>query len=95
MEKLYILILSVLFSAILAMIGYWVKAVHKEFKQLLKELTDYTTGLKQLIVGIQTQINKGIETDIQELKHDIKTLYTKSNKNESKISKKKKKVNND
>lgn len=86
MEKLYIIILSFLFSAILGMIGYWVKTVHKEFKQLLKEITDYTNGLKQLIVGIQTQINKGIEADIQEIKTDVKTLYGKANKNESKIA---------
>lgn len=86
MEKLYIIILSVLFSALLGMIGYWIKAVHKEFKQVLKELTEYTNELKQLIVSIQTQIAKGIETDILEMKSDIKNLYNKTNKNENNIS---------
>ena len=80
MEKIYLLILSVLFSLIVGMVGYWIKTVHTEFKQLIKELTDYTAQLKLLIVGIQTQIEKGIETDIEEIKEDIKTLYTRTNK---------------
>ena len=91
MEKLYIILLSTLFTLIMGMVAYWLKTVHKEFKQITKELTDYTTQLKLVIVGIQTQIEKSIETDIIEIKNDIKTLYRKTNKNESDISANKKK----
>ena len=91
MEKLYILLLSSLFTIIVGMIAYWLKTVHKDFKQITKELTAYTSQLKQLIVGIQTQIDKSIETDITELKNDIKRLYGKANKNASDISASKKK----
>lgn len=86
MEKLYIIILSVLFSALVGMVGYWIKAVHRDFKQILKELTEYTNELKQLIVGIQTHISKGIESDIVEIKTDIKNLYNKTGKNENSIA---------
>ena len=86
MEKMYIVILSGLFTIIVGMVGYWLKTVHKEFKAVIKELTDYTTQLKHLIVGIQTQIDKSIETDISELKADIKNLYSKANKNEADIA---------
>ncbi len=76
------------------MISYWIKTVHKEIKQLLKELTDYTHELRELIVGIQTHIIKGIETDIQEIKADIKTLYGRTNKNENQIASLEEKVKN-
>ena len=51
------------------------KSAHAEIKLLVKELTTYTSELKGLIVGIQTQINKSIETDIEEIKSDVKTLF--------------------
>jgi predicted PurR-regulated permease PerM len=86
MERFYIIMLSVLFSALLGMASYWIKTAHAEFKQLIKELTTYTGELKELIVGIQTQINKGIETDIKEIKEDIRTLYARSGKHESALS---------
>ena len=85
-ERLYILILSVLFSVIVGMVGYWLKLAHTEFKQLIKELTLYTNKLKELIVGIQTHIDKGIDEDIREVKSDIKTLYGKTSKNETTIA---------
>ncbi len=86
MEKVYILILSILFTTLVGMVGYLLKSIHKEVKQLIKELTDYTNKLKLLIVGIQTHIDKGIETDIQEIKEDIKSLHYRSNKNQSQIA---------
>ena len=79
MERLYLIIFSILFTAIIGIIGYFLRSMHKEVKQLIKELTDYTNSLKNLIVGIQTHIDKGIETDIKELKTDIKTLFSKIN----------------
>jgi len=86
MENLYILILSLLFSAIVAMVGYWLKSVHKEFKGLIKELAYSISELRQLFTGMETQIEKGIEADITEIKSDIKTLYAKSNRSETQIA---------
>lgn len=82
MEKIYLIILSGLFSIITGMLIYWIK----QFSQLIKELTTYTHELKQIIVGIQTQITKGIEADISEMKTDIKELYNRTNKNENQLS---------
>ncbi|NQY11409.1 MAG: hypothetical protein HRT71_18075 [Flavobacteriales bacterium] len=85
MEQYYLIIVSMLFSVILGIIGYWVKYVHREVKNLLKELIAYTQHLKILIVEIQTQIEKGIETDIREIKKDVKSLYIKSASTDRKI----------
>ncbi|NQY68169.1 MAG: hypothetical protein HRT72_10685 [Flavobacteriales bacterium] len=85
MEKYYLIIVSVLFSAILGIIGYWAKYVHREIKTLLKELINYTQHLKSLIVEIQVQIEKGIESDIKDLKTDVKNLYGKTAEINSKI----------
>ena len=85
MEQYYIIIVSMLFSVILGIIAYWVKYVHREVKNLLKELIAYTQHLKILIVEIQTQIEKGIETDIREIKKDVKSLYIKSASTDRKI----------
>jgi predicted PurR-regulated permease PerM len=86
MDRFYIIIVSILFSTLLGLGSYWVKTAHEEFKQLIKELTAYTSELKELIVGIQTQINKGIETDIKEIKKDVRALYQKAGKSESEIA---------
>ncbi|UZO79751.1 hypothetical protein NBT05_12410 [Aquimarina sp. ERC-38] len=75
MQNLLLLLLSLTFTVVLAVIGYFLRTVHIEVKSFIKELTAYTSHLKQLIVGIQTQIDKGIEADIVEIKADIKTLY--------------------
>lgn len=80
MENIPQFMLSISYTAVLAIIGYFLRSVHIEVKQFIKELTDYTSKLKQLIVGIQTQIDKGIETDITEIKDDIKTLYRRTNR---------------
>lgn len=85
-DKLIIVVISILSSCIIGMMSYWLKTVHKEFKQLLGELTAYTSKLKQLIVGIQMQIEKGIETDIKEMKSDIKNIRERTNKNDAHIA---------
>lgn len=82
MEKFYITALSILFAAIIGMVSWWIKNVHKEIKELIKELTE----LKQLIAAMKAQVEKSIETDIQELKADIKILYKKTNENEKEIA---------
>lgn len=82
MEKVYLIIFSFLFSAIIGMVGWWIKTVHKEVKELIKELTE----LKQLLAGMKIQVEKSIETDITEMKSDIKTLFRRTNKNESSIA---------
>ena len=80
------ILISVLFSTIIALVGYWLRNVHKEFKELIKELTLYTSRMKQLIVGIQMQIEKGIEIDIQELKTETKALQERTGRLESKVA---------
>lgn len=81
MEKMYLIVFSILFSAIVGIVTYFLKSMHMEVKGLIKELTDYTNKLNQIIIGIQTQLEKGIETDIKEMKEDIKTLYHRTNNN--------------
>ncbi len=87
MENIALLILSISFTAVIGVIGYFLRSVHTEVQQFIKELTDYTSKLKQLIVGIQTQIDKGIETDIVEIKADIKALYKASQQNTNLLNK--------
>lgn len=84
--KVFMILISVLFSTIIALVGYWLKNVHEEFKELIKELTLYTSRMKQLIVGIQMQIEKGIEIDIQELKTETKNLQERTGRLESKVA---------
>lgn len=86
MQDISLLILSLAFTAIFGIIGYLLRSMHIEVKAFIKELTDYTNKLKQLIVGIQTQIDKSIETDIVEIKADIKTLYRQTQKNTESIN---------
>ena len=86
MQNLVLLMLSLAFTVIFGVVGYFLRSMHIEVKQFIKELTDYTNKLKQLIVGIQTQIDKSIETDIVEIKADIKTLYSKTQKNTETIN---------
>ncbi len=87
MKEIYFLVFSILFSGVLAVLGYFLRTVHTEFKTLLKELTEYTQELRNLISGIQVQIDKGIEADIVDLKTDVKTLYSKVNVQSAQISK--------
>ncbi|WP_271729384.1 hypothetical protein [Aquimarina algiphila] len=87
MKEIYLLIISVLLSGVIATLGYFLKSIHSEVKVLLKELTEYTQELRNLISGIQVQIDKGIETDITEMKTDIKGLYKLSQHNYSEIEK--------
>jgi len=84
--QILLMVTAVLLSAIIGLIGFWLKAAHKEFKLLIKELTDYTSRLKQLIVGIQMQIEKGIEIDIEELKAEHKNLQIRTGRLENKIA---------
>jgi len=82
MEKLYIIALSILFSTIIGIASWWLKTVHKEVKELIKDLVE----IKQLLAGMKTQVEKSIETDIKEIKADVKTLFSKTNKNQSDIA---------
>lgn len=87
MKEIYLLIISIVLSGVIAVLGYFLKSVHTEVKTLLKELTKYTQELRNLISGIQVQIDKGIETDIVEIKADVKNLYRKTNTNTTELSK--------
>ena len=82
MEKVYITALSILFAAIIGMVSWWIKNIHTEVKELIKEMNE----LKQLISAMKSQVEKSIEIDIQELKEDIRTLYKKTNANEKEIA---------
>ncbi len=94
MEKIFLIITSIMISALIGIIGYWLKTVHKEFKRLIKELTDYTNQMRQLIVGIQMQIEKSIEADITELKEDVKHNTSRINKQDAHIAALKQKTYN-
>ena len=85
-QEIVITLITLLFSGFIGITGYWLKSVYTEFKLLLKELMAYTNKLEQLIVGIQIHIDKAIEEDIKEIKADIKTLYNRTNKHESKLA---------
>ncbi len=87
MKEIYLLIISILLSGVIAVLGYFLKSVHTEVKALLKELTEYTQELRNLISGIQVQIDKSIETDISEIKDDIKILHRKTQHHSSEIIK--------
>lgn len=82
MENLYIIAVSILFSGIIGMVSWWIKNIHTEVRELIKELTE----LKQLIAAMKAQVEKSIEIDIQEIKEDIRTLYKKTNANEKEIA---------
>ncbi|TSE10331.1 hypothetical protein [Aquimarina algiphila] len=87
MNTLYNIMIPILFSGLVGILGYFLKTIHAEVKQLIKELTEYTNELRALIRGIQVQIDKGIEADIHEIKSDIKHLYRKSNTHEAALIK--------
>lgn len=82
MNKLYQIILSILFSIIIAMMGYWLKSSLTKFEQMVLGLHQVDNSVKVL----QTQIEKGVEVDITELKSDIKALYQRVDANESNLS---------
>ena len=86
MEKIYLIILTALFSIIIGLIGYWLRSAHQESKFLLKELVKSIHSLENTVAEIRIQIEKGVEADIKELKTDIKILYKRSNKNEKSIT---------
>lgn len=77
---------TILFSTIIGLLSYWFKIVHKEVKQLLKELSECLHELSNMVVGIQMQIDKGIEADIQENKKQINELFKRTNKMSNQIA---------
>ena len=83
MEKIAIIVISILFSAIIAMLGYFLKTTHDENKDLFKELAE----LKQLLIGIKIQVEKSIVTDINEVKDNIKKLFDRTHNNKAEIGK--------
>ncbi|MBL4753049.1 MAG: hypothetical protein JKY52_05530 [Flavobacteriales bacterium] len=84
--NLFIAITIVLLTTLIGLMSYWLKIVYKEIKQMLKELTSYINELKQLVVSMQTQIERGIEVDIEKLKSDVQILYDHTNKLQNKLS---------
>ncbi|MCB9335822.1 MAG: hypothetical protein H6586_06715 [Flavobacteriales bacterium] len=90
MEKLSIIVVSVLFSSIIAMLGYFLKTAHKENKDMFKELAE----LKQLLIAIKIQVEKSIVTDIEEVKQNVRDLFDRTRHNESEISKLNEQVKN-
>jgi len=84
--NLFIAITIVLMTTLIGLMSYWLKTVYKEIKQMLKELTSYINELKQLVVSMQTQIERGIEVDIKKLKSDVQILYDRTNKLQNRLS---------
>jgi len=84
--NLFIAITIVLMTTLIGLMSYWLKTVYKEIKQMLKELTSYINELKQLVVSMQTQIERGIEVDIEKMKSDVQILYDRTNKLQNKLS---------
>lgn len=83
MEKMSIIIISFLFSVIIAMLGYFLKSTHNENKEMFKELGE----LKQLLIAIKIHIEKSIVVDINEVKDNIKKLFDRTHNNKSEIGK--------
>ncbi len=85
-ERIFITIFCMCISLLVGVLGYWLKTAHNDFKGLIGHLTSYTTQLKEIIIGIQMQIEKGIESDIIELKTEVKKIGDQINQNRSQIS---------
>ena len=83
MEKISIIVISILFSAVIAMLGYFLKTTHNENKNLFKELAE----LKQLLIAIKIQVETSIVSDIKEVKDNIKTLFDRTHNNKAEIGK--------
>ena len=80
------IVVALLLSCLVGLIGYWLKSLYQEFRKLVSEFTKQINELTQTVMVLQVIIEKAIEEDIQELKQDVKTLYGKTNKNESAIA---------
>jgi hypothetical protein len=83
MDKLSIIVVSVLFSSIIAMLGYFLKSAHQDNKEMFKELSE----VKQLLIAIKTQVEKSIINDIEDVKENVKTLFERTRRNENAIGK--------
>ena len=90
MEKLSIIVISILFSSVIAMLGYFLKTTHDENKDLFKELAE----LKQLLIAIKIQVEKSIVVDINEVKDNIKKLFDRTHNNKAEIGKLNEQVKN-
>ena len=90
MEKVSIIIISILFSSVIAMLSYFLRSTHKENKEMFKELAE----LKQLLIAIKIQIEKSIVVDITEVKDNIKKLFDRTHNNKAEIGKLSEQVKN-
>ena len=81
--QLLLMITAVLFSAIVSLIGYWLKQVHKEIKEAIKQLTAYIYELNKTVMMLETHINKGIEQGISTNKEKISELQDRIEKIEN------------
>jgi len=88
MEKLSIIIISILFSSVIAMLSYFLRSTHNENKEMFKELAE----LKQLLIAIKIQIEKSIVVDITEVKDNIKKLFDRTHNNKAEIGRLNEKV---
>lgn len=80
MESIFPTIATLLFSVIIGMIGYWLKQVHKEIKDAIRQLTNYINELNKAVLMIETHINKGIEQGIKHNKERIQDLQERIEK---------------
>ena len=78
--QLLLMITAVLLSAIVTLIGYWLRQVHREIKEAIKQLTAYIYELNKTVMMLETHINKGIEQGISNNKEKITELQDRIEK---------------
>jgi len=78
--EIFIAISSVLLSAIIGLIGFWLRVAHKEIKEAIKRLTDYIYQLNQAVKVLETHINKGVEQGISANKEKINEVHERLEK---------------
>jgi archaellum component FlaC len=91
--EIFIAISSVLLSAIIGLIGFWLRVAHKEIKEAIKRLTDYIYELNQAVKVLETHINKGIERGISTNKEKINEIHERLENVEKDNSKLKQLIN--
>jgi len=78
--QILLMVTAVLCSAIVSLIGYWLKQVHREIKEAIKQLTAYIYELNKTVMMLETHINKGVEQGISTNKEKIIELQDRIEK---------------
>jgi predicted nucleic acid-binding Zn-ribbon protein len=81
--QILMIICTILFSAIVGLIGFWLRVAHKEIKEAIKQLTNYIYELNKAVMVLETHINKGIEQGISSNKERLVEMNERLEKLES------------